>query len=281
MHSCTNRWLFEFIIVGIMAGWAAGQAHAQGNALPSPTARTTLQARADLPDAPAPQQPNTQDATNDTSRSSSAPDAAPGQTGEQEINQQQTAKHVDQLPYAPLYARTIFTDKQARPLLGLDKLRYTGEEMLRPINLLHAGVSAEFSQFQGGDPKYGSGFGSYSQRFGAAMLREATYRVFSDGLFPIILREDPRYYRMDHGGGRKRFVYAFTRTFVTRDDAGQWVPNYATFLGHAAGAALTLAYYPATSQGGGVVLRTFGDSIAVQIGLDLVREFVPSLRWLL
>jgi hypothetical protein len=186
------------------------------------------------------------------------------------------------LPYASLSSRTIFTNKQARPLLGIDKLKYAGVEMIRPINLPHALVSAEFSQFQGGDPKYGNDFGAYEERFGAAMLRETSYRFFADGLFPLMLHEDPRYYRMDnHGTVRQRLLYSMTRSFVTRTDAGAAVPNYASLLGHAAGAALTLSYYPGTSQGGGVVLRTFADSIAVQIGLDMVREFAPKLRWLL
>ena len=218
-----------------------------------------------LPDAPVPQQ--NLSPTSPSSSSGIAPTP---------LNQV-----TPPLPYARLYDRTIFTNKRARPLLGIDKLKYAGEEMIRPINVPHALVSAEFSQFQDGDPKYGTDFGAYEERFGAAMLRETTYRLFADGLFPMLLHEDPRYYRMDRGPASKRLEYAFTRTFVTKNDAGRWVPNYATLLGHGAGAALTLAYYPETSQGGGVVLRTFGDSIAVQIGLDMVREFAPKLRWLL
>ncbi len=217
-----------------------------------------------LPDAPVPQQ--TASSSSTTSSYSAAPEAT---------------QPIAQLSYAPLYDRTIFTNRRARPLLGIDKLKYAGEETLRPINLPLALVSAEFSQFQDGDPKDGTGFGSYSQRFGTAMLRETTYRLFADGVFPLLLHEDPRYYRMEQGPATKRLEYAFTRTFVTKNDAGKWVPNYATLLGHGAGAALTLAYYPETIQGGGVVLRTFGDSIAVQIGLDMVREFAPKLRWLL
>ncbi len=186
-----------------------------------------------------------------------------------------------QLPYASFYSRTIFTTQQARPLLGFAKIKYAGVEMVRPINVLHAAVSAGYSQFQGGDPKYGSGAGAYGARYGDAILRESTYRFFSDGFFPLLLHEDPRYYRMDsHGTVRQRLWYSFSRSFVTRTDAGTPTPNYATLLGHATGAALVLTYYPDTSQGGGVVLRTFADSIAVQIGLDMVREFVPKLRFL-
>ena len=250
MQDCRlSRWFFlhSFFVAGLFFAVAACAQQVARNA---------------LPDAPVPQQTASSSSTNSSSSSDSV---AP----------------VVQLPYASLYDRTIFTNKRARPLLGVDKLKYAGVEMLRPINVPHALVSAEFSQFQGGDPKYGNDFGAYEERFGAAMLRETTYRLFADGVFPLLLHEDPRYYRMDRGHASKRLEYAFTRTFVTKNDAGRWVPNYATLLGHGAGAALTLAYYPETSQGGGVVLRTFGDSIAVQIGLDMVREFAPKLRWLL
>ncbi len=239
------RWA-GFLLVWVCLGWMP-QLSAQQSAL------------AVLPDAPMPQM-----------AAGAVPDHAVSTSGS-----------APALPYAPLYDRTIFTNKRARPLLGIDKLKYAGVEMLRPINIPHAMVSAEFSQFQGGDPKYGNDFGAYEERLGAAMLRETSYRLFADGVFPLLLHEDPRYYRLDQGPAHKRLEYAFTRTFVTRNDAGQWVPNYATLLGHAAGAALALSYYPDTSQGGGVVLRTFADSIAVQIGLDMVREFAPKLRFLL
>lgn len=237
--------------------------------LSSPEISSPEVSRVELPDAPVPQ---------------SAQSSSSGSAFMSALNPPLTGSNPNvpsTLPYARLYDRTIFIDQQARPLLGIDKLRYSGEEMIRPINLAHAAVSAEFSQFQGGDPKFGSGFGSYSQRFGDAMLRDTSYRLFADGIFPFLLHEDPRYYRMTLGPVPRRAVYAFTRTFITRNDAGRNVPNYGTLLGHAAGAALTLAYYPATSQGGGVVLRTLADSLAVQIGLDWVREFAPSLRFLL
>ena len=240
------RWA-GFLLVWVCLGWVP-QLSAQQSAL------------AVLPDAPMPQM-----------AAGSSPDPAASTSGS-----------APALPYAPLYSRTIFTNRRARPLLGIDKLKYAGVEMLRPINIPHAMVSAEFSQFQGGDPKYGNDFGAYEERLGAAMLRESSYRLFADGVFPLLLHEDPRYYRMDSQGTvRQRLWYSFSRSFVTRTDAGAPVPNYATLLGHAAGAALALSYYPDTSQGGGVVLRTFADSIAVQIGLDVVREFAPKLRFLL
>lgn len=209
------------------------------------------------------------------------PDAPVPQVPVSSSRDSDTPSEAKTLPYAPLYSRTIFTTQRARPLLGVDKLKYAAVEMTRPVNILHAAVSAGFSQYEGGDPKYGDGPQAYGARYGAAVLRESSYRLFSDGIFPILFDEDPRYYRMGASGTvRQRLWYSFTRSFVTRSDAGRPVPNFATLIGHASGAALVLAYYPSTSQGRGVVLRTFADSMAVQVSLDMVREFVPKLRFL-
>lgn len=213
--------------------------------------------------------------------SAAIPDAPLPQVSVSSSKDSAASSEAKTLPYASLYSRTIFTTQRARPLIGVDKLKYAAVEMTRPINVLHAAVSAGFSQYEGGDPKYGNGVGAYGARYGAAVLRESSYRLLSDGVFPIVFEEDPRYYRMGNGRTvRQRLLYSFTRSFVTRSDVGRPVPNYATLIGHAAGAALVLTYYPDTSQGGGVVLRTFGDSMAVQVGLDMAREFVPKLRFL-
>ena len=53
-------------------------------------------------------------------------------------------------------------------------------------------------------PKYGHDAGAFGEKFGAAMLRSASVRVFSDGIFATAFHQDPRYYRIAHGGFIRR-----------------------------------------------------------------------------
>jgi hypothetical protein len=180
------------------------------------------------------------------------------------------------LPYAPFYARTIQNTQRARPLTATGKLRYVAHEMVRPINLLPASVSAGYGVYNNSNPKYGQSAEAFGQRFAAAYLRETSYRLFADGLLPIALREDPRYYKLGRGGLKKRTLYAFSRVFVTHSASGATTPNYSAILGRGFGAVLVKAYYPQASQGSSVILQTFGTSLAGEMGVDFLREFLPG-----
>jgi hypothetical protein len=58
-----------------------------------------------------------------------------------------------------------------------------------------------------------------------------------------------------------RVIYAATRTLVTRTDSGRTTPNFALLAGNAAGAALTVTYYPAKNTTFSEVAQTFGGSV--------------------
>lgn len=178
--------------------------------------------------------------------------------------------------YAPLYARTIFPGETALHLSPRQKLIYAGRQWVEPVNLLPALLSTGWSQYQNSDPRYGTGADAFGQRFGAAIAREDSDRLFTDGLLPAILREDPRYYREGEPDTNvHRALYALGQTFVTHTDAGRTVPNYSGFLGRGMALGLTYAYYPAASRNGGVMLSGFGSSVGGLAVFNLLREFVP------
>lgn len=176
--------------------------------------------------------------------------------------------------YAPLYARTIFPGEAARRLTVRNKFIYAGRQMVEPINLVPTVFSAGESQYLNTDPRYGTDRMAFGQRFGAALIREDSDRLFTNAVFPSLLHEDPRYYRMGSGTTMTRAWYAIGQVFISRTDAGKTIPNYAGLLGRGVAAGLTQAYYPDTSRGGGVVLRQFGSSLAGLGAFNLLREFV-------
>lgn len=177
--------------------------------------------------------------------------------------------------YAPLYARTIFPGETAQHLTPREKFLYAGRQVVEPIDLAPAIFSAGWSQYINSDPRYGTGSSAFAQRFGAAMARENSDRLFTDALLPILLHEDPRYYRLGESASTfRRSAYAIGQTFVARTDGGKEIPNYSGFIGRAMAMGLTYAYYPAASRNGGVVLRGFGASLGGLVAFNLLREFV-------
>jgi hypothetical protein len=168
--------------------------------------------------------------------------------------------------------------EKAQPLSTKDKMTFWLHEEVSPLSLFPAAFSAGYDQLTNGDPKYGSDSAAFGERFGAAALRDASMRFFSDSLLPTVMHTDPRYFRMGSGGVKKRGLWAAERVFVAQNDSGHQVVNYAGVLGRLGGSALTVTYYPEPSANASVVFETWGTSLAGAVGGNLFYEFWPDVR---
>ena len=65
-----------------------------------------------------------------------------------------------------------------------------------------------------------------------------TFRLFANGFYPAVFRQDPRYERSRSKGFGRRAAHALSRLFVTRDDDGNLEPNYSRFAGAMTSSAL-------------------------------------------
>ena len=69
--------------------------------------------------------------------------------------------------------------------------------------------------------------------------------------FPIILHQDPRYFRLGHGKVSHRLFYAIATSFICKhDNTGKWEPNYSNVGGNIISGALSNFYYPSESKSG-------------------------------
>ena len=180
-------------------------------------------------------------------------------------------------PLADKYDQVIEPGQTAQPLSGAAKMILSLREDMRPTTLLPAFYSTGYEQLRGTDPKYGSDSGAGAAKFGAAMVRSGSVRIFADGLFAALFHQDPRYYRVGDGSIVHRGLLSAEQAVVRRGDNGSNQVNISGFAGRGAAAALTLAYYPPVSQTTKVVLSTFGTSIATDAGGNLVLEFFPDI----
>jgi hypothetical protein len=179
--------------------------------------------------------------------------------------------------YPHRYAEIIEPEWTTRVMTPGQKVILSLRENIRPITLIPALYAAGWEQLVDSPPKYGTDSRAGASKFGAAMARSGSVRLFTDGVFAPIFHQDPRYYRMAHGSILRRTGYAAERALVRRGDDGSNEFNYSGVAGRAAAAALTLAYYPPVSRTGGVVLRTFGVSILTDAGGNWLFEFVPDI----
>lgn len=175
--------------------------------------------------------------------------------------------------------KSVDPSQHPGPMSVQGKFRLVQKELFQPITLFTASYNAALSQAEDDDPKYGQGWGPYAQRFGAAITRESTQTLFSDAVFPVLFREDPRYYREgEEYSFLHRSLYAASRVVITRTDSGRNTPNLSMFAGRASAAALTQLYYPPASQSGSAVYMGVVNALGGVAINNLVREFWPEIR---
>ena len=146
-----------------------------------------------------------------------------------------------------------------------------------PVTFLVAGFRAGISQAEDHDQPFGQGMAGYSKRFAANYTDQASYRFFKDFVYPSIFREDPRYYRMAHGSGEKRFLHAMEHVVVAHHDNGHRMFNFSEWLGNASAMSLGNLYHPGNQRGFVPSARGLGFSFLSDMGFDVLREFWPEI----
>jgi hypothetical protein len=139
------------------------------------------------------------------------------------------------------------------------------------------GIFATIGQITNENPSFGQGVAGYTRRYGTSWADQVIGNMMTESFFPIMLHEDPRYFRLGSGPKWHRAGYALTRVFVTRTDSGGTRFNFSEVLGNGAAAAISNLYYP---DG-----RNWQDNVqhwGTQIGTDalsqLLKEFWPDIK---
>ncbi len=160
-----------------------------------------------------------------------------------------------------------------------EKLTIAAKDSFDYPMVLLGGAFAGLSQFTNSDPSYGQGVKGYSKRLAANYSDQAIGNMLTEGFFPAMLHEDPRYRRLGASRGTTgyRVWYALTRVFVTRTDSGGNRFNSSEWLGNSAGVAISNLYHP---DG-----RDWSDNLTkvlTQCGTDafsqVLKEFWPDFK---
>ena len=122
-------------------------------------------------------------------------------------------------------------------------------------------------------PEFGKGGVGYSRYLWHSYVDTAVENYMVEFIVPVLTHEDTRFYTLGHGSAKTRTIYALTRVFVTRDDAGKEVFNAGEVIGAGAAAGISDLYYPSGER----TVKNTLDKYATNIGIDaasfLLREF--------
>lgn len=207
----------------------------------------------------------------DAQQPPSAPDARHAKA-EQELKKEEQQRMLAVVPDI-LSVRS----GHAAPLSPGQKFRLALADMSDPYDFETSGADAGLEQEQGEFPAYGAGWTGYAKRFGAAYTDDADGEFLTDFVFPSLLHQDPRYFRMGTGGVRRRLVYSLLSAVRCRGDNGKWQFNTSGIAGTFSAGAISNTYYPPADRGVGLTLQRSSIDLGENLIQSFASEFYPDI----
>ncbi|MGB5153779.1 MAG: hypothetical protein WBN74_09045, partial [Candidatus Sulfotelmatobacter sp.] len=187
-------------------------------------------------------------------------------------------KKDDRMFYVMPNYLTVDSQSQAKPISWKEKFAISAKGSFDPYEFTVVGIVAGIRQAEDSSPAFGQGMKGYAKRYGAAFADQVDGNIMVGGLYPTILKIDPRYFQLGKGSFVSRFGYAIDRIFIARRDSGASMFNVPEFAGNATAIAISNFYYPAADRSWSSSLSDWG----TQMGLDAfgneLKEFWPDIH---
>jgi hypothetical protein len=183
--------------------------------------------------------------------------------------------------FIPNY-QTVDEQRSTPSISAKDKLLIAIKDSFDPFAFPIAAFYGGIAQMQNEYPSWGTGgLNGYENRFFAALADQTASNIMAEGVFPVLLHQDPRLLRLGSGGFFHRLGYAASRVFITRGDDGSPQFNASEFGGNAVMAIGSNLYTPPGDRSASDTATKWG----IQLGVDMVgsvfREFWPDIKQVL
>jgi len=173
--------------------------------------------------------------------------------------------------------RTSETLEEYKPLSPKEKFKIAGLDAWDRGTIALAAAFAGESQISNAEPAFGQGVAGYARYFGTAYADFVIGDYMTEAVYPIILHQDPRYFRKGTGSGISRLGYAMGQIFWTHKDSGGTQFNYSEVVGNSTAVAISMAYYPDGRKASDAA-SSLGTQLAVDTAANVLKEFWPDLE---
>lgn len=171
----------------------------------------------------------------------------------------------------------VTSRQNASPLSPGEKFHLFEKAAFDPATIAIVGLQAGVSQAEDEFPGYGQGAQGYGKRYGASFADEVSSGFFSNFFWPVILKEDPRYFRLGEGTIKHRIGYALEQELVCKTDKGTRTFCWENVLGAFSSGGLSNAYYPSSDRGFELTMSRSGIALLYGGVGGLVDEFWPDI----
>jgi hypothetical protein len=163
------------------------------------------------------------------------------------------------------------------PLTDAEKFKVATEDAFDRGTFALAALFAGQSQLTNANESFGQGAKGYAKYFGTAYGDLMIGDYMTECVFPILLHQDPRYFRRGTGSGWTRVGYAMGQIFMTRNDSGATQFNYSEIMGNSVAVAISQAYYVDNRTAKDAVSK-LGMQLGVDIAANILKEFWPEIE---
>jgi hypothetical protein len=193
---------------------------------------------------------------------------------EKEIKNKEQSQRI--LGIVPMFGVT--SRQNAPPLTPGEKLHLFVRSSVDPFGFVVVGIQAGIGQATDAFPTFGQGAAGYGKRYGAALADGVSSNFFSNFFYPVLLKEDPRYFRLGEGNVKRRIGYSLSRVVICHKDSGGRTFNFSNVLGALSAGGVSNAYYPPSDRGFGLTMSRAGISLIYGSAGGLLNEFWPDIR---
>jgi hypothetical protein len=173
---------------------------------------------------------------------------------------------------------TVEHPKVITPLTAKEKFKIGAEDAFDTYSIPLAALLAAIAQAKNDDASWGQGWLPYGKRLAAGYGDTVIGSFMTTGVFPSLLHEDPRYFRLGTGTKKARSWYAFKRILIIRNDRGGNEFNFSEFGGNGAAAAISLTYHSKAEANFSSWAGDYGTQIAIDVIANQAKEFWPDIR---
>jgi len=174
--------------------------------------------------------------------------------------------------------RSVSTDTKLPPQTVKEKFVETTEDSFDYSAVVVPTLLAGYNMGLKSTPEFHQGAAGYGRYWWHSAVDQTSENYFVEFVFPVLVREDSRYYTLGRGGFFKRTGYAVSRAVVTRTDAGNNRFNVSEVVGAGVSAGLSNAYYPAPERTFSNTATNWGLDVAIDAVTFLLREFWPDIN---
>jgi hypothetical protein len=135
------------------------------------------------------------------------------------------------------------------PLSPGQKFDLVFHTAIDPYTFTIAFIVAGFGEAEDTDQGYGWGSDGYFKRVGAAYADTVDGALIGNAILPVILRQDPRYFRKGTGSIKRRIIYSALSTVICRGDNGKRQFNLSNVAGNFLAGEVSNLYYPQDQRG--------------------------------